>query len=88
MIIIKPLRGLRPRDDLAAKVASPPYDVLSTEEAREMAQSNPLSFLHVNKPEIDLEPGTDLYADAVYEKGRENLQRFIDESIMWQDREE
>ncbi len=88
MIIIKPLRGLRPRDDLAAKVAAPPYDVLSSEEAREMAKSNPLSFLHVNKPEIDLPVGTDLYADAVYEKGRENLQRFIAESILWQDREE
>ncbi len=85
MITVKPLRGLCPQDALAARVAAPPYDVISSEEAREMAKSNPLSFLHVNKPEIDLPEGTDLYADAVYARGRENLQAFIRQGILQQD---
>ena len=86
MIKIKPLRGLRPRDDIAANVAAPPYDVISSEEAREMAKDNPISFLHVNKPEIDLPPTVDLYSEQVYAKGAENLRRFIAEGILQQDR--
>ncbi len=82
MIKIKALCGLRPRDDIAARVAAPPYDVISSEEAREMARNNPLSFLHVNKPEIDLPSSTDLYSDQVYAKGAENLHRFIAEDIL------
>lgn len=75
MARIEPFRAWRPRPELAARVASPPYDVLSSDEAREMAAGNPLSFLHVNKPEIDLEPGADVYSDAVYAKGAENLRQ-------------
>jgi uncharacterized protein (DUF1015 family) len=63
-------------------VASPPYDVLSSDEARDMAAGNPLSFLHVNKPEIDLPPGTDVYSDAVYAKGAENLRRLQAEGAL------
>ena len=85
MARIEPFRGLRPRKDLAEKIAAPPYDVLSSEEARELAKGNPYSFLHVGKPEIDLPPGTDLYADEVYAKGRENFSRFIREGILRQD---
>ncbi len=85
MAIIKPFKGLRPRKELAAKVAAPPYDVLSSEEARALAKNNPYSFLHINKPEIDLPPGTDLYDESVYQKGKENLQRFIKEGILIQD---
>ncbi len=85
MSIIKPFKGLRPRKDMAAKVASPPYDVLNSIEAREMAKDNPYSFLHVVKPEIDLPEGTDLYSEAVYNKGAENLKKLIDEGIMKQD---
>jgi len=85
MAVIKPFRGLRPKKELAEKVASPPYDVLSSEEAREMAKNNPYSFLHINKPEIDLPPETDIYDEAVYQKGRENLDRFIKEGILIQD---
>jgi hypothetical protein len=59
MAVIHPFKGLRPRPDLVEKVASPPYDVLSSEEARELAGDNPYSFLHVVKAEIDLEPGID-----------------------------
>ena len=57
MVHIEPFRGVRPRRDIAHLVAAPPYDVLSTEEAREMAAGNPYSFLHIGKPEIDLPPG-------------------------------
>jgi uncharacterized protein (DUF1015 family) len=85
MAIIKPFKGLRPKPELAEKVASPPYDVLNTEEARAMAKDNPYSFLHINKPEIDLPVGTNLYDDAVYAKGRENLERFIKEGVFIQD---
>ncbi len=85
MAIIKPFKGLRPKPEFAEKVASPPYDVLNTEEARAMAKDNPYSFLHINKPEIDLPAGTNLYDDAVYAKGRENLERFIKEGIFIQD---
>ena len=85
MARIEPFRGLRPRQDLAEKIAAPPYDVLNSEEARELAKGNPYSFLHVGKPEIDLPAGTDLHADAVYEKGRENFQRFISEKYLFQD---
>ncbi len=82
MALIKPFRAWRPRPDQAELVASPPYDVLSSEEAREMAKTNPVSFLHVVKPEIDLDPGTDLYSDAVYAKGAENLARLKDDGVL------
>jgi uncharacterized protein (DUF1015 family) len=85
MARIEPFRGLRPRKGLAEKIAAPPYDVLSSEEARELAKGNPYSFLHVGKPEIDLPPGTDLYADEVYAKGMENFNRFIREGALRQD---
>jgi len=85
MARIEPFQGLRPRRDLAEKIAAPPYDVLSSEEARELAQGNPYSFLHVGKPEIDLPVGTELYSDPVYAKGRENFERFIREGALVQD---
>ncbi len=85
MARVEPFRGLRPRRDLADKIAAPPYDVLNSEEARAMAGDNPYSFLHIGKPEIDLPPGTDLYSDAVYAKGRENFRRFIAEGWLFQD---
>lgn len=85
MMRVKPFRGLRPRADLTSKVASPPYDVLSSEEAGQTARTNPFSFLHIIKPEIDLPDNTDPYSDQVYHKGRENLQRFIREGILVQD---
>ena len=72
-MIVKPFRGLRPRADLAAKVPSHPYDVLSSAEARRLAEGDPHTFLHVVKPEIDLDADLDPYDDRVYEKGRDNL---------------
>ena len=85
MAHIEPFRGIRPRRDIAHLVAAPPYDVLSSEEAREMATGNPYSFLHVGKPEIDLPPGIDPYSDEVYAKGKENFDRFIREGVLAQD---
>ena len=78
--VIRPFRALRPPTDRAAEVASVPYDVVNTEEARSMAAGKPLSFLHVSRPEIDLPAGTDIYSDAVYEKASENFQRLIKEA--------
>ncbi len=88
MKLIKPFRGLRPTRELASQVASHPYDVLSREEAYELSKDNPLSFLHINKPEIDLDTSIDVHDPRVYEKAAENLQRFISEGILQQDGEE
>ena len=73
MASIHPFRALRPEPDTARAVSSVPYDVVSTDEARQLAAENPLSFLHVTRSEIDLPPETDPYAPAVYAKARENF---------------
>jgi uncharacterized protein (DUF1015 family) len=75
--VIRPFRALRPSPERAEAVASVPYDVVNTEEARALASGKPLSFLHVSRPEIDLPPGTDLYSDAVYRKAVENFEKLI-----------
>ena len=85
MAIIKPFAALRPEPALAPRICELPYDVMSSEEARQVAAGNPLSFLHVSKPEIDLPPGTDVYAPEVYAKGRENFRRLIAEGALRQD---
>ena len=87
MVKVKPFKGVRPSLELAPKVISPPYDVLDSDEARAMAAGNPYSFLHVNKPEIDLDPSIDLYDEQVYQKGKDNLERFIRDGILVQDGE-
>ena len=73
MSAIFPFRALRPVPDAAARVAAVPYDVVSTEEARALAEGNPISFLHVSRPEIDLPPGTDPHDDSVYAKAVDNF---------------
>jgi uncharacterized protein (DUF1015 family) len=85
MATLRPFRGYRPLPEQAAQVASKPYDVLNSEEARREARGKPLSFLHVGKPEIDLPPETDLYDERVYRKGKENLQRLMRDGILEQD---
>jgi len=70
---------------MAREVASPPYDVLSSAEAREIVKSNPNSFLRVNKAEIDFDESANPYGDEVYRRGKDNLQRLIDEGIMVRD---
>jgi uncharacterized protein (DUF1015 family) len=80
--LVRPFAALRPVPDQAAAVAAPPYDVLNTEEARARADGKPHSFLHISKPEIDLPEGTDVYSQAVYDKGAENLQSLIDAGVL------
>ncbi|MBM3824084.1 MAG: DUF1015 domain-containing protein [Verrucomicrobia bacterium] len=87
MASLRPFAALRPRSEWAARICELPYDVMSSEEARALAQGNPHSFLRVSKPEIDLPPGTDLYAPAVYAKGRENFERMMREGWLRQDAE-
>jgi uncharacterized protein (DUF1015 family) len=87
MATIKAFAALRPRPDLAAQICELPYDVMSSDEASALAGGNPLSFLHVSKPEIDLPPATDLYAPEVYAKGKENFQRLIEQGALRQDAE-
>jgi uncharacterized protein (DUF1015 family) len=85
MATLKPFAALRPKPELADKICELPYDVMSSDEAREMAAGNPLSFLHVSKPEIDLPRGTDLYSPEVYAKGKENFQKLISQNALKQD---
>lgn len=77
MAIIKPFNAVRPKPGSAKQVASRPYDVLSSEEARIEAGGNPMSFLHITKSEIDLPADVDVHSQAVYEKAKENLLQFI-----------
>nr|WP_320132248.1 DUF1015 family protein [uncultured Holophaga sp.] len=79
---IKPFRAYRPKPELAAKVASVPYDVINTREARELSAGNPVSFLRVGRPEVDLPEGVDEHSDPVYAKGAENLRSFIADGIL------
>ena len=85
MSVIKPFRAWRPPAESAREVASFPYDVLSSDEARELARGNPVSFLHVCKPEIDLDPSVDVHDDRVYAKGRENLRRLMADGVLVRD---
>ena len=85
MATVRPFASLRPRPELAAQICELPYDVMSSDEARQLAAGNPLSFLHVSKPEIDLAPGTDPYSTEVYAKGKENFQRLIAQGSIRQD---
>ena len=74
MASLHPFRALRPAPSVAATVSSVPYDVVSVDEARQVADGNPLSFLRVTRSEIDLPSATDPYAATVYAKARENLE--------------
>ena len=85
MAVIRPFRALRPGPDAVASVAAVPYDVVSTAEARVLATGNPLSFLHVSRPEIDLPLGTNPYADEVYTAAAQNLRRLVDSAPMVQE---
>jgi uncharacterized protein (DUF1015 family) len=87
MVTLAPFRALRPPAAFASRVASPPYDVVSTREARELAAGNPDSFLRVSRPEIDLPPGTDEHSDPVYAKGAENLAELRKRGVLVQDPE-
>lgn len=85
MSIVKPFRGYRPQKDLVTKIASRPYDVLNSEEAKQEAGNNALSFYHVIKPEIDLPADIDIHSQPVYDKAKENLQKLIADGVFVQD---
>ncbi len=88
MAIVKPFKGFRPPQNLVEKVASRPYDVLNSEEARTEAKGNPMSLYHIIKPEIDFEPGTDEHDEKVYEKAVENFTAFKSNGWLVQDETE
>lgn len=85
MAIIKPFKGVRPKPELADKVAALPYDVMNTAEAREMAKGNPYSFLHVSRAEIDMPEGIDEHSAEVYAKARANFYGMIEQGVLFQD---
>lgn len=85
MAVFKPFKAYRPKPEEAGLVASKPYDVLNSDEAREEVKGNPISFLRVGKPEVDLDPSIDLYDEKVYAKGRENLTKLIEEDHLVED---
>ena len=85
MATLKPFAALRPKPELAAQICELPYDVMNSVEAREIAAGNPYSFLHVSKPEIDLEPGVDVYSETVYAKGAENFRLLQEQGALVQD---
>ena len=85
MTLIRPFRALRPVPTRAREVLAPPYDVLSSAEARARAKGKPWSFLHISKPEIDLDPATDPYDRAVYAKAAENLAKMTAAGVLMRD---
>lgn len=85
MITIRPFKAVRPAAQFAKMVASKPYDVLNSREAKVEAQGNPSSFLHVTKSEIDLPEGTSLYGKEVYAKAKENLNAFVSRNILFKE---
>jgi uncharacterized protein (DUF1015 family) len=85
MASLKPFPALRPAHYIASGICELHYDVMSSVEARALAAGNPLSFLHVSKPEIDLPPGTDPYSPEVYASGKANLERLINQGALRQD---
>ncbi|ANH82578.1 hypothetical protein A8C56_17780 [Niabella ginsenosidivorans] len=85
MAIIRPFSALRPNKNIAAKLASRPYDVLNSEEARQEVKNNPESFLHITKAEVDLPENVDIHSKAVYEKAKENLARFQQDGILFRE---
>lgn len=87
MAKIRPFKGLRPPRELVTEVASRPYDVLNSSEARKEAEGNPRSIYHIIKPEIDFEPGTDEHDPRVYDKARENFDMFQQQGWLKQDSE-
>src|SRR4051812_23815857 len=85
MATIKPFKALRPKPELAKQVASRPYDVLNSKEARTEAAGNPWSFLHITKSEIDLPETIDTHSQPVYEKAKENLDAFTQRGVLFRE---
>ncbi len=85
MSILRPFKGIRPKNELSEKVAARPYDVLNSAEARIEVKGNPYSFLRITKPEIDLPVDIDIHSQEVYDKAKENLNQFLKDGILVQD---
>ncbi len=85
MAVLKPFKAVRPKDEYASQVGALPYDVMNSEEAREMVKDKPYSFLHVDKAEVDLPIGIDIYSPEVYAKAKENLDALSEKGICKQD---
>ena len=83
MVTVAPFNALRPQAQYARQVASPPYDVLNSKEAKEAAIGNPYSFLHITKSEIDLPEGTDIHSEEVYKKAKDNLDAFMQREVLF-----
>ncbi|MGL5417337.1 MAG: DUF1015 domain-containing protein [Clostridium sp.] len=88
MARIKGFKGIRPVPELASQIAALPYDVMNSDEAREMVKGNPYSFLHVDKAEVDLDKDIDIHDESVYEKAKENLDGMIEKGYLKQDENE
>lgn len=87
MAVFKPFKAIRPIPEKAAEVAALPYDVMNSDEAREMVKGKPYSFLHVDKAEVDLDESIDIYDKSVYLKARENLDKLVTDGICKADSE-
>ena len=85
MATIRSFKGVRPKTGLAEQVASLPYDVMNTSEAKEMAKGNPDSFLHVSRAEIDLPAETDEHSQQVYDKAKDTFYKMIADGVLMQD---
>jgi uncharacterized protein (DUF1015 family) len=85
MALIQPFKALRPKPEIAQKLASRPYDVLNSAEAKTEANGNPYSFLHITKAEIDLPDGVDIHSQAVYDKAKDNLANFITQHTLFRE---
>ena len=85
MSVLRPFKAIRPKKEYASRVAALPYDVMNSEEAREMVKGNPYSFLHVDKAEIDLPKDTYIYSEEVYNKAKENLSSLVSDGVLQQD---
>ena len=80
--LFSPIFGIRPAKGKAQEIIAPPYDVMDSDEAREMAKGKPNSFLHVSKAEIDLPPGTDVHDESVYKKAAENFEKMLKNGLL------
>src|SRR6476660_9270692 len=85
MASILPFKALRPQPQFAKQVASRPYDVLNSAEAKVEARGNPNSFLHITKSEIDLPENVDIHSKEVYERAKENLRAFMQRGVLFQE---
>jgi uncharacterized protein (DUF1015 family) len=85
MAVVLPFKAVRPKKELAKEIAAPPYDVINSEEARQLAKGTPKSYLYISRPEIDLDPKIDEHDDKVYVQGKINYEKFKTNGWMFQD---